>query len=65
MTASLTAGNNAPALDNTNPYIGPRPFGDNARERRLFFGRDRESADLLSLVLAERIVLFLWPSSRS
>jgi WD40 repeat protein len=62
MTASLTAGNNTPALDNTNPYIGPRPFGDNARERRLFFGRDRESADLLSLALSERLVLFYAPS---
>jgi len=45
-----------------NPYIGPRNFEDNERERRLFFGRDREAADLLSLVLAERLVLFYAPS---
>ncbi|MCS6825729.1 MAG: AAA family ATPase [Caldilinea sp.] len=45
-----------------NPYIGPRPFEDTARERRLFFGRERESADLLSLVMAERLVLFYAPS---
>ncbi len=45
-----------------NPYVGPRNFEDNERERRLFFGRDREGADLLSLVLAERLVLFYAPS---
>ncbi len=61
MTASLTA-DDVITPDHANPYIGPRPFGDNARERRLFFGRDRESADLLSLVLAERLVLFYAPS---
>jgi WD40 repeat protein len=46
----------------SNPYVGPRPFADNDQERRLFFGRERESADLLSLVMAERIVLFYAPS---
>ena len=51
-----------PATDRRNPYIGPRPYADDERERRLFFGRDRESADLLSLVLAERLVLFYAPS---
>ena len=39
-----------------NPYIGPRPFervdGIN------FFGRTRETRDLLSLIMAERVVLF-------
>lgn len=45
-----------------NPYVGPRPFEDTARERRLFFGRERESADLLSLAMAERLVLFYAPS---
>ncbi|HHW86568.1 MAG TPA: hypothetical protein GX400_10200 [Chloroflexi bacterium] len=62
LSASLTAEDNAPTPDRENPYIGPRPFGDNPRERRLFFGRERESADLLSLVLAERLVLFYAPS---
>jgi len=50
------------APDRQNPYVGPRPFGDNERERRLFFGRDRESADLFSLVISDRIVLFYAPS---
>ena len=45
-----------------NPYIGPRPFADNEREQQLFFGREREGADLLSLVMADRSVLFYAPS---
>jgi hypothetical protein len=39
-----------------NPYIGPRPFERSDRER--FFGRARETRDLLSLIMAERVVLF-------
>jgi Novel STAND NTPase 1 len=38
-----------------NPYVGPRPFepGDAGR----FFGRRREVRELLSLVIAHRVVL--------
>jgi len=39
-----------------NPYVGPRTF--QREERHLFFGRDRESRDLSSLVLSEQLVLF-------
>lgn len=39
-----------------NPYIGPRTFLK--EEGHLFFGRDRESRDLASLVVSERLVLF-------
>ena len=39
-----------------NPYVGPRTFTYAERER--FFGREREARDLLSLVIAERLVLF-------
>jgi tetratricopeptide (TPR) repeat protein len=38
------------------PYPGPRPFAQT--ERALFFGREREAADLYNLVLAYRSVLF-------
>jgi WD40 repeat protein len=38
-----------------NPYVGPPPFRREDRER--FFGRDREKADLYSLVAAHRTVL--------
>lgn len=40
----------------SNPYVGPRPF--TAAERGRFFGREREARDLLSLVIANRLVLF-------
>ena len=39
-----------------NPYVGPRTF--RTEEGDLFFGREREALDLLSLVISERLVLF-------
>jgi WD40 repeat protein len=39
-----------------NPYIGPRPF--TTQEGARFYGREQESSQLLSLVIAERLVLF-------
>jgi len=39
-----------------NPYVGPRTF--RREESHLFFGREREARDLLSLVTSERLVLF-------
>ena len=38
-----------------NPYVGPRSF--EKEDRPLFFGRDREANDLLSLVIAHQAVL--------
>lgn len=38
----------------TNPYIGPRPF---ERGDRMFFGRDREVLELVSLIVAHRVVV--------
>ncbi|MCP4540074.1 MAG: hypothetical protein GY832_23295 [Chloroflexi bacterium] len=43
-----------------NPYVGPRPY--ERTDQGNFYGRKREARDLLSLVLAERIVLFYAPS---
>lgn len=40
----------------TNPYVGPVTFEYADRDR--YFGREREARDLLSLVTAERLVLF-------
>ncbi len=37
------------------PYIGPRPFG--RRDESLFFGREREAKELLSLIIAHPVVL--------
>ena len=45
-------------VTHANPYVGPRAF--TAGER--LFGRDRELADLVDLVIAERIVLLHAPS---
>src|SRR5687767_12210380 len=44
------------STQHTNPYVGPRTFLKN--ESHLFFGRDREARDLLSLVNSEKLVLF-------
>jgi len=45
-----------PETDIQNPFVGPRPF--DRKDRRLFFGRDRESGDLLSLTIAHSLLLF-------
>lgn len=44
----------------TNPFPGPRPFVEN--EGWLFFGRDRELADLGALLFAQRALLLHGPS---
>jgi len=41
-----------------NPYIGPRSF----QTGEVLYGRDRETQDLLGLLIAERIVLLHSPS---
>lgn len=38
-----------------NPYVGPRPF--ERKDMQVFFGREREIRELLSLVIANRVVL--------
>jgi len=40
----------------TNPYVGPRTF--QREDRDVFFGRDREARDLMSLISSERLILF-------
>ena len=39
-----------------NPYVGPRTFSREESDR--YFGRERESRELFSLVMSERLVLF-------
>ena len=39
-----------------NPYVGPRTFL--REESHLFFGRERESSDLIALVASEQLLLF-------
>lgn len=38
-----------------NPYVGPRPFEQ--EDRDLFFGRDQEASEVLSLTIAHRVLL--------
>ncbi|MCC7014921.1 MAG: hypothetical protein IT454_20330 [Planctomycetes bacterium] len=42
------------------PFIGPRPF--DGRDASVFFGRERETQDLVSLVMAHRALLLYAPS---
>src|SRR5688572_23712328 len=48
----------APDAPRENPYVGPRAFTYNER----LWGRDREIAELVDLLIAERIVLLFSPS---
>ena len=41
-----------------NPYVGPRPY----KEGEVIYGREREAAELLDILIAERIVLLYSPS---
>lgn len=45
-----------------NPYVGPRSIGGVSHQGEKLYGRDREVADLLDLLIAERIVLLYSPS---
>jgi len=43
-------------MDNRfEPYVGPRPF--ERTDQSIFFGRNREANDLLSLIIAHPVVL--------
>src|SRR5215831_5037023 len=39
------------------PYVGPRPFQNNSHDRAVFYGRDYDSQEIISLILANPIVL--------
>ncbi|MBE9534235.1 MAG: tetratricopeptide repeat protein [Proteobacteria bacterium] len=44
-----------PESQERNPYVGPRPF--EKQDKGLFFGRDREDSEILSLIIAHRTLL--------
>jgi hypothetical protein len=50
----------APEIQERSPYVGPRPF--ERQDRDLFFGRDREASEVLSLIIAHRMLLLYAPS---
>jgi len=45
-----------------NPYVGPRSIADAEHPGEKIWGRDRETAELADLVIADRIVLVYSPS---
>ena len=53
-----TSPDTPPGTSRRNPYVGPRAFAYNER----LWGRDREIAELVDLLIAERIVLLFSPS---
>ena len=42
------------------PYVGPRSF--QRKDNAIFYGRDKEARDLLSLIIANNVVLVYSPS---
>ena len=44
--------------NDAQPYVGPRPFERNDLDQAMFFGRDYEADELVSLVFAHQVVLF-------
>ncbi len=45
-------------ISRPNPYVGPRPY----RQGETIYGRERETSELLDLLIAERILLLYSPS---
>ncbi len=54
----MSESNKATLVSRSNPYVGPRAFKTGEK----LYGRDRETAELLDLIIAERIVLLYSPS---
>jgi WD40 repeat protein len=44
-------------IKSRNPYVGPRPFERNTHDQGRFFGRDRETQEIVSLVYGHPVVL--------
>ena len=43
--------------DSSNPYIGPRAFRREISDQSLFFGRDYETNEIVTLIMSHRLVL--------
>ena len=48
--------------DEINPFVGPRPYSQDPQDQRLFFGRDRETDEITSLIFGHQLVLIYAPS---
>jgi len=49
-----------PAESSSSPYVGPRPYSE--ADHDVFFGREREAAEICSLWLAARVVVLYGPA---
>jgi hypothetical protein len=45
------------ATASIDPYVGPRPFGRTTEDQARFFGRDRETKEIVSLVVSHAVLL--------
>ena len=45
----------SPPIDIKEPFVGPRPFGE--KDEEIFFGRDHETSELVSLIISHPVVL--------
>src|SRR5688572_25738016 len=39
------------------PFIGPRPFSQDLKDQKIFFGRNYESERIISLIFSHKLVL--------
>ena len=51
----MNNGRHLKMINNFQPYVGPKPF--ERKDQGLFFGRDREANELLSLIIANDVVI--------
>ncbi len=56
MTA-VVGGSDAESDAANAPFVGPRPFEDTAQDQERFFGRQLETAEVASLILAQQTLL--------
>jgi WD40 repeat protein len=54
----MTSATMTTVISRPNPYVGPRPY----RQGETIYGRERETSELLDLLIAERIILLYSPS---
>ena len=60
LTGKLIPGTSGTDTSAREPYVGPRPFKED--ETYLFFGRKKETEELISLITAHQVVLIYAPS---
>ena len=57
-SAGMPSPSSPPEPDNGNPFVGPVPLSDGQK----LYGRERETDELVDLIVSKRVVLLLSPS---